>query len=339
MAEQPSALEGALKILQINEAHFCGHMLQVTAELGIADLLAAGPRDAADLAAATGTRPDALYRVLRFLAGQGIFTEDADGRFSLTAAGDCLRSDHPNSLLALVRWSTVVARTLQDAKYSLRTGLPAFPETFGQPLFAYLRDHPEDNAHFNGAMAGFSRLESAAVTGAYDFSAARVVVDVAGGDGTLLADILKASPATEGVLLEQPHVAEDAAARFDAEGLAARCRAVGGDFFTGIPASGDLYILKAIIHDWADEDAIRILTACRHAMTPDSRLLLIETVVPPGNTPHESKLRDIIMLTLLSGRERTQDEYAELLAKAGLRLRQAIGTRSPLHILEAVPSG
>ncbi|WP_405721522.1 acetylserotonin O-methyltransferase [Streptomyces sp. NBC_01537] len=338
MADQPAALEGVLRILQINEAHICGHMLQLSAELGIADLLAAGPRDAAGLATDTGTDPDALHRLLRFLAGQGIFTEDEAGRFSLTPTGDCLRSDHPQSLLDLLRWSTVVSRTFQDARHSLRTGLPAFPEAFGQPLFEYLRDHPEVGGHFNGAMAGFSRLESAAVTGAYDFSGARVVVDVAGGDGTLLADLLKAHPAAEGVLLEQPHVVEDAARRFEAEGLAARCRVTSGDFFEEIPASGDLYILKSIIHDWADDDALRILTACRRAMAPGSRLLLIEAVVPPGNTPGEAKLRDVVMLTLLGGRERTQEEYAQLLGKAGLRLARVIGTRSPLQILEAVPA-
>jgi hypothetical protein len=338
MAEQPPAVEGVLRILRINEAHICGHMLQLAAELGIPDHLAAGPRDAAGLAAATGTQPDALYRLLRFLAGQGVFSEDADGRFALTPAGDCLRSDHPQSLLDLILWSRTVSRTLQNAEHSLRTGLPAFPETFGQPFFEYLRDHPGVDAHFNGAMAGFSRLESAAVIGAYDFSGARVVIDIAGGDGTLLADLLKANPAAEGVLLEQPHVAGEAVRRFEAEGLAARCRVTSGDFFEAIPASGDLYILKSIIHDWADDDALRILTACRRAMAPGARLLLIESVVPPGDTPGEAKLRDVVMLALLGGRERTRDEYEALLAKAGLRLGQVIGTRSPLQILEGLPA-
>jgi hypothetical protein len=229
-------------------------------------------------------------------------------------------------------------RAFSDAEYSLRTGQPAFPKTYGRPLFDYLRDSPEDGAAFTAAMAGFAATEAQEILAAYDFGAARRIVDVGGGDGTLLTAVLAANPGQTGELLDQPEVAAAARERITAAGLDGRATAAAGDFFSSVPAGGDLYLLKWIIHDWPDEQAVAILRRCRSAMAPGSRLLLIERVLPDTDAPHTSKVWDFTMLVVLGGRERTKAEYARLLSSAGLRLERVLpGAESDL--LEAVPDG
>jgi ketosteroid isomerase-like protein len=324
-------------LMKVNENLTHGWALQLAAELGIADQLSAGPRSSANLAVTTATHPQAMYRLLRTLSGAGVFTEVEPGIFGLAPCGTHLRTDDPQSIRAIMMISNLFSRAFIDAMHSMRTGEPAFLQTFGEPLFAYLRRHHDLGALFNAAMAAITRLETAAILDAYDFATARRIVDVGGGDGTLLTAILRAQPAAAGVIFDQPEVIDDARARIRASGLAKRCSVVGGDFFEDVPSGADLYLLKWVLHDWSDAQAVEILHNCRRAMPPGSKLLLIERVIPPGDTPHSSKVIDFTMLVIVGGKERTGEEYAALLAKAGLRLTRVVTTSAESSIIEAVP--
>ena len=220
--------------------------------------------------------------------------------------------------------------------YSLETGKTAMEQVWGVPLFAYLAQHPEAATAFSEAMVGFHGQEPPAVVAAYDFARFQTLVDVGGGTGNLLTAILHAHPHLRGILYDLPHVVADARTRLDTRGIAARCELMAGDFFASVPPGGDAYLLSHIIHDWDEAQCLTILRQCHRAMGPDSCLLLVETVLPPGDTPHPGKLLDLLMLTVPGGRERTADEYAALLAAASLRLTRIVPTASSVSIVEAV---
>lgn len=311
-------------------------LLHVAASLDLADRLAAPPQSAEQLAAETGAEPRALCRVMRALASIGIVSE-SDGSFALTALGQLLRRDLPGSLHGIAvlygeewLWS-VYGRML----HSVQTGEPAFATVHGLPFYEFLDTHPEPARQFQAAMSAFSRLEAAAIADAYDFAARSTVVDVGGGNGTLLAVLLSACPSLQGVLFDQPAVVADAPKVFADAGVSARARWIGGDFFSELPPGGDVYLLKSVLHNWRDPDAQRIFECCRRAMSPGARLLIAERVVPANGRPSEAKLFDINMLVVVGGRERSEAEYRRLLEAAGLRLKRVLETKSPLSILEA----
>lgn len=310
-------------------------MIHVAARLGLADQLAAGPCSVADLAAATGAEPQALHRLLRALASLGIFAEDPAGAFALTPQAELLRADAEGSLkdVALLYGEDWLWQAYGNMTHSVRTGAPAFTRTHGQPLYGYLHAHPRAAARFNAAMTGFSGHETAAILEAYDFSDARRVADIGGGHGALLAALLRAHPRMTGMLFDLPSVVAGAAPVLSE--LGGRARAVAGDFFDEAPAGADLYVMKSVLHNWDDTDALRILSTCRAAMAPDARLLVIERVVPEGNAPAEAKLFDINMLVVAGGRERTELEYRWLFEQAGLALVRIGATRSPLSVIVA----
>jgi hypothetical protein len=316
---------------------YLSQAVHVVATLGVADLQRDGPRSVDELADATGTHPRSLFRLLRALASAGVFAEDEEGRFALTAAADLLRTDVPGSFHGVARFVGSVAQweAWGDLRYSIQTGESAFRHRFGMGLFEYQARHPDLLAAFQDAMTSFSGTESAAILAAYDFSGVRSIVDVGGGHGFLLEAILAAYPDTLGILLDLPHVADAAERRLGAAGLSGRCTVVGGDMFVSVPAGADLYILKSMLHGWEDEQAVAILRACRSAMPPDARLLVIGHVVAPGNAPDFSKLMDLNMLVVPGGRERTARELAALLGAAGLSFRRLIPTRTPFSIVEA----
>ncbi len=309
--------------------------LAVAAKLRVADALAGGPKSVADLAAETGTHAPSLFRVLRALASVGVFAEDEGGRFRQTPLSEVLRTGVPGSMRAVADycgsdWSWRPWGRLID---SVRTGKTAFDEVFGEQAFDYLAKHPEESAVFNEGMTGFSMQESPAVAEAYDFSPFGTIVDVGGGHGHLLCTILKKHPGPKGVVFDAPHVAEGAAPRIAEAGLAARCRPEGGDFFRSVPA-GDAYVMKHIIHDWPDDRATTILKNCRAAARPGAKLLLVEMVIPPGDGPSPGKLLDLEMLVIAGGKERTEAEYAELLAAAGWRLAPVVPTKAPTSVID-----
>lgn len=312
-------------------------MIHVAAKLGLADLLAAGPRPVDDLAADAGAEPQALRRLLRALASLGIFAEDAAGDFALTPQAELLRSDVQGSLrdIALMYGEDWLWQAYGNMIHSVRTAAPAFIRTHGQPFYGYLHAHPRVAALFSAAMGAFSSHEAAAILEAYDFSDARSVVDIGGGQGGLLAALLRAHPKLTGTLFDLPSVVAGAEAALDEMGIAERARILAGDFFDEAPAGADLYVMKGVLHNWDDADARRILATCRAAMAPASRLLAIERVVPEGNAPAEAKLFDIDMLVVAGGRERTEPEHRRLFEQAGLSLTRVGGTRSPLSVIVA----
>ena len=313
------------------------HAILVAANLGLADLLKDGPLSIADLAEATGTHARSLYRMLRALASRGIFSEDADGRFSLTALADPLRSDAPDSIhnWALFVGSEAELQTWAHLSYSVRTGKPAFEHIFGKGWFDYLDDQPEMAQIFNKLMTGGSTSDGGAIIEAYDFSVYRKIVDVGGGHGALLAHILEQAPQSSGVLFDAPSVIAGATGAIDTQVNQGRAERVAGNFFEAVPNGGDAYVLKYIIHDWDDERAIVILKNCRQAMAENGRVLLVEMVIPAGNAPSPGKFLDLEMLLYFYSRERTEVEYRDLLQQAGLELISITPTASPFSIIEA----
>jgi SAM-dependent methyltransferase len=309
--------------------------IYAAAKLGVADLLRDGPRSAADLAAAAGTDPRALYRLLRALAGLGIFAEEEGQRFALTPMAEFLRTDAAGSVrsLAVVRgeWQYEAWGRLL---YSVQTGRSAFEHVQGMPLFEYLSRHPEKGRLFDEAMTGIHGQETAAMLEAYDFSAVGTLADVGGGNGSVLTAILGRYPSLVGILFDLPGVAGRARANIEAGGLARRCRVVGGSFFEAVPAGADVYLLRHIIHDWDDARSVAILRNCRQAMGPGGKLLVVEGVVPPGNEPSVSKFYDLAMMVLPGGMERTEGEYRLLFEAAGFRLSRIVPTRSWVSLIE-----
>ncbi len=326
------------RLLALQDGYVIGRGVHLAAELGLADLMANGPRAVTDLATATNTDPTALHRLLRTLAGSGIFTQPTPGCFALTPMGHHLRSDDPHSVRSYLRWGEFLATTFDAIEHSVRTGRAAFDHVHGASLFEFLRADPDRATMFRTAMGELSTVEDEAVATAYDFTTARTVVDIGGGSGTFLCTILYANPTTTGVLFDQPAVAEAARTTIDTAGLADRCTATAGDFFHRIVPGGDVYLLKSVIHDWPDDQATTILTNCRAAMREDARLLLVERVVPEDDDPHPSKPMDLAMLILLGGGERTSNEYETLLAGAGFRVTRTVRTASASSIIEAVPA-
>lgn len=311
--------------------------LYVAAKLGVADLLAEGPRPVAQLAAATETHERSLYRMLRSLAGSGVFAEVAPQTFALTPLAELLRSDVPGSMRSGVifmgeEWHFNVWANMM---HSVRTGRPAWGHTHGAEVFEYFAENPEQAAIFNGAMTDMSMGTAPAVVEAYDFGRFGTLADIAGGHGYLLAQILKANPALRGILFDVAPVVAGAAELLEREGVSPRVERVAGDFFQSVPRA-DAYVMKHIIHDWDDARAALILKNINASMGEDGRVLIVETIVPEGNAPHYSKVLDLEMLTSPGGVERTAREYAELLAAAGLKLSRVVPTRSPYSIVEAV---
>jgi hypothetical protein len=312
--------------------------LYVVAKLGVADLLAAEPQTASQLAAATKTHERSLYRVLRSLASIGIFEETESRVFVNTPYSEPLRSDAPNSLRngAIFMGEEWHWRVWGDMLYSVETGKPAWGHIYGMEVFDYFAENPRQAEIFNNAMTDMSAGIAPAVVEAYDFSGINTLMDIAGGHGYLLAQILKANPEMKGVLFDMPSVIAGAGAFFEKEGVAARAEKVSGDFFTSVPNNADAYIMKHIIHDWDDERATKILQNIRQAMTENGKVLIVEVVVPEGNEPHQGKVLDLEMLVSPGGLERTADEYRELLEASGLRLTRIIQTKSPFSIIEGV---
>lgn len=311
--------------------------LYVAARLGVADHLKDGPRPVEELARATETDADALYRVLRLLAGAGVFAESGGRTFALAPLAERLLTG-PGSMrsmtLHLVEGPSW--RAWGELLHSVRTGETAFAHANGEEVFPFYLKHPESAAPFNEAMTEFSLMVGEAVVRAYDFSEVGVVADVGGGHGQLLASILAANPRASGVLFDQPEVVAGGRTHIESLGLAGRCRFEGGDFFESVPEGADAYVLKFIIHDWDEGRALNILRNVHRAAPAGARLLLVESVVPEGGGPSLSKLMDVHMMVMTGGRERTEAEYGDLLARAGFRLTRVVPTESSMSVIEAV---
>ncbi len=335
---QAQELPPPLMLMQMATGYIVSQSLYVAAKLQIADHLKDGPRTSRELAQAVGANEGFLYRVLRAISSLGVFAETAEGSFTLTPAAELLRTDMPGSLHAMVIWMNEPFhwRVFEEMTEAVKKGTLAFEQVFGMGPFPYFVQNPEVAKIFDQAMTSFSLLSAPAVTAAYDFSSIKKIVDVAGGQGLLISSILKANPHLEGVLFDMPTVIEGAGPLIEEAGVADRCEKVAGDFFEAVPAGGDAYIMKHIIHDWDDERSLVILRNCHRAMAENGKLLLVEVVIPPGNEPSFGKIMDIEMMLLPGGKERTEAEYRELFAGAGFRLTRIVPTASPASIIEGV---
>jgi hypothetical protein len=326
------------QVSQMLTGYWITQALYVAAKLGLADLVRDHPRTADDLAAATRTHPRALYRLLRALASLGVFAEDDRHRFSLTPLAECLRSDVPGSQCSLALMiGEEHYQAFGQMLYSVQTGRIAFDKVYGMPIFDFLQQHPEQAKIFDEAMVGVHGRETAAMLGAYDFSKIGVLVDIGGGNGSVLIAVLKKYPALRGVLFDLPGVTERAKGNVEAAGLAGRCQVVGGNFFEVVPGRADAYLLRHIIHDWNDEKATTFLRNVHRAMGAGGRVLVVESVIPPGNGASFGKLLDLAMLVLPGGEERTEEEYRKLYETAGFRLTQIVPTTAEVSVIEGKP--
>ncbi len=326
-----------LQILTMTFSPFMAQALYVAARLGIADILGAGPRSVESLAKETGAHAPSLARLLRALAGGGIFAEDESGDFALTPLASVIARDTPGSLrgAVLMAGDPMTQRPCGELLHAVMTGEPAFDRIFGKPFFEFLADNAEAGETFNAGMANFSAMENAAIAAAYEFSSNAQVVDVGGGQGGFLAEVLRAHPGVRGVLYDLPQVVSNPA-HLEAAGLMSRCETIGGDFSKSVPAGGDLYLYKRILHDWNDATCLSLLRVCAGAMPASGRVLVIDAVLPPGNDPHPGKLSDLLIMSILPGRERRSDEFRNLFAEAGLKLTRIIPTPSALCIVEGI---
>jgi hypothetical protein len=326
----------AEQIIRLGFGFAVSQALCVVADLEIADRLVAGELCVDDLAAQTGSDVGALYRVMRLLAAEGVFCETSAGRFALTELGAALRADAPSGPRDLIRMlNREPYLAFAQLAHSVHTGLPAFEQVFGKPRFDWLADYPAEAALFQRAMISLSQGSNQAIAEAFDFGSFSRVVDVGGGHGQLLSAILARHPNLSGVLFDLPSGIE--AARVGAGGPLPRTELVAGSFFDFVPAGADVYVLKKVIHDWNDEKAAAILRNCGDAMVPNGRVLVAETINPPGNEPDSIKLVDANMLVVTGGVERTKAQYAALFAAAGLRLTRVVPTAQPISVLEACP--
>lgn len=325
--------------MEIAQGAWLSQALYVAIKLGIPNTLASGAMSADDVARKLGSDESATFRLMRALASNGLLKQRRDGRFALTRLGQELRTDSADTMAPMVEligtpdhrdhWSSLL--------HAVRTGETAAEKVRGMPIFEYFDRTPDYGEVFNRAMTGASSMVIESLSHAYDFSDRNLIVDVGGGHGALLGSVLKNAPRANGVLFDQPSVIACAGEPLEAAGVKSRCTLIAGSFFESVPADGDAYLLKAIIHDWTDDQSLTILRNIRSAIAPTGKLLLLELVLPEGAPSHPGMLLDLEMLVQTGGRERTAAEYAELLAQTGFRQTRVVQTAGPMSIVEARP--
>ena len=333
-----------IMLYQLSIGHYFSRALHLAAKLKVADLLKNGPRSYEELAKETGTHGPSLNRVLRLLASVGVFSEQENGKFALTPLGELLRSGVPGSMRASVMLfaGVRIQDSWKELEYCVQTGEPAFRRTSPDgDAFTHMAQDPEQVKVFDEAMATFAPFTASAIAAAYDFSPFKTVVDVGGGNGALLIGVLQANPTLRGIVFDQPSAADKAREKIAAAGLAGRCEAVGGDFFTAVPNGGDAYLIKHVIHDWNDDRAVAILKNCHRAMRPHSKLLLAEGVYPPrvdqSDTSRGAAANDVNMLVCTGGRQRSEAEFRSLYEAAGFKLTKIVPTLARVAVVEGVP--
>lgn len=335
-----AAPDSSAELVRLINGYQVSQALHVAAVLGVADQLKDGPKSCEDMAEECGAHPRTLYRLMRALASVGVFHEHDNKEFSLTPVGHCLTSD---AIGTRRNWARFVGRpgpwrVWGNLLHSVKTGDAAYVVTHGMESWAYRKRDPEEQASFDIAMTGNSVSQAQAIIAAYNFGKFTHIVDVGGGQGYLLKEILLACPAVHGVLFDQPQVVEVANKLLAAPDLEARFDIKAGSFFEKIPQGGDAYILKFILHDWNDDRALDILRACRQSMSSTATLLVIERIIGPPNLVAEGKFSDLNMLVSHGALERTQDEFEDLFRLGGFELTEIVPTKSPLSIILGKPN-
>ncbi len=308
------------------------------ADMGIADQITPGsPRSPADLAKATGTDSQALYRTLRLLASHNVFRETSDGRFDHSPLSQALRSDADQSFRAGAVMFHHMFRSIEALDHSIRTGEPGVTKSLGRPLFELLKEKPELASVFDAGMTAFHGPETRAMLDAYDFSGIAVLADVGGGNGSLIASVLQRYPQMRGILFDLAHVVARARQSSALQALADRCRFVDGSFFETVPTGADAYLLRHVLHDWTDEQCATILGHCHRAIGGRGRLLIVECVVPAGSARSIAKDYDVLMMFGPGGLERTEAQFRALLERSGFRLDSITPTASMVSVIEGTP--
>lgn len=334
-----ASLSPEVRLLELMRGYRLPMALYLAVGLGVADLMRAGPESAEDLAKATGSNVRALTRLLRALASSGIFEETSPGVFGHSPSSEFLRRDHPSSRVPSILFlgAPYTLQSWSGLGHSVKSGESAFEHVHGMSKWEYNQLHPAEGAVFDQVMAGARPTRIAALLAGYDFAGSSVVVDVGGGHGQLLAAVLERYPGLRGVLYDLPNVVVNAPASLTAAGVAARCSVEGGSFLERVPV-GDTYVLSDILHDWPDEPCLDILRACRAAIAPGGRLLVVEYVLVPGATPPHVAWLDLqMMVEFGEGRQRSVEELGELFEATGFRL-QSVTPTSDVDIIVAVPS-
>ncbi len=310
------------------------------AKLGIPDVLASGPKTPEEVAAKTGAHAGATKRLMRALAGLGVFAPADGGRYGLTELGERLREDFPGSLkhTFIAETDGVHWRSWEKVLDSVRTGEPRPQAVFGMPVFDYYTKNLEEGEQFGRAMESVSGFAAHAVLEAYDFGGIRTLADIGGGNGSMALAVLGRYPEIRGIVFDLPYIEAQATERIRSAGVAGRCRFEAGDFFERAPKGADAHLLKFILHDWNDEDSLRLLRRCREAIDPDGRLLVLEVLVPEENRPDFAHMMDLNMLVMTGGMERTAKEYDSLLNRSGFRLSRIVPTASPFSVIEGKPA-
>lgn len=334
---QTQQIPAPQQMFKMVTGYWISQMVGTLAKLGVCDQLTDGPRTAAEVAPEVGADPSALFRLLRAAATVGVLEHHEGDRFSLTPVGETLKSNVPGSMRDMAIAQTSPGHWLPWGRFSdaIKTGTEQATEAHGKPIFEYYGDNAPERVAFMGAMQDMSSLVASEFARLVDFSDCKLVADIGGAGGTLLAAVLEANPELGGILYDLPSVAGDAKGAVLARDHAARCEVVGGDFFESVPEGADAYLLKHILHDWNDEQSVAILKNISKGMKPSSKVYLVEMVIPDDNTPTAAQLMDLNMMTMLPGRERTRQEYADLLEAAGLKFEALTATHSPFQIVEA----
>jgi hypothetical protein len=336
MQAKTASNEPVAQMLSLLNACLTTQALHVAARLGIADALSAGPRTVGDLSAALGAQPEALDRLMRMLASVGVLSAGEDRTFQLTALGQTLRSDAANSVRD---WALYVGASAPWAAWghlyeSVKTGAPGFVVAHGMPTYEYLESQPELSTTFNRWMSKQSAQHNAAIVDAYDFVCFGLVADIGGGQGSTLAAVLQRHLSLRGILFDKPSVVAESPP-LDVTGMRDRYAVVGGDMLESVPAGADLYMIKRVLMIWGDDDALRVLKNCAARLSPTAKVFVIEMVMAPLGEPSPATTFDILMLLAnRGGRIRTEAEFRELFARAGLKLDRLIPTRSPNVLLE-----
>jgi hypothetical protein len=325
------------RMFQHITAYWVTQLMGTAARLGVADRLETGPMQVNDLATAVGADPRALYRALRACTAVGVFSEQPGETFANNGLSQTLRSNVPGSMrdFAIAQSAPGHWRPWERLTQAVQTGKSTAHEALGREIWDWYGSHAEEAAAFSGAMDNLSAQVAAEVTRAIDFTGVARVVDVGGAKGTLVSAVLRAFPNTKGVLFDLPHVVEPVKKTLAAVGLGERCDVIAGSFFESVP-SGDVMLLKQILHDWNDEQCVTLLRHCARSLSSGGRVLVVEMVVSEDGRPSAAHLMDVNMLVMLPGRERTATEYGKLFASAGLRLERVHATHSPFSIVEAV---